>query len=215
MWAWCYAHRLELACKNALTKKYFKDIKEMLLCLYYLYEKSPKKTRELGEIVEDLKEVFEFPKGGNLPVRAQGSRWITHKRKALQRVVDRYGEYISHLTTLANDTSLKAEDRARLKGYLRKWMNYRIIFGCALYADILKPPSLLSLSLQGRELDTVLAIKNILKSTAALKGLASPLSSCCWGGLKMRKARRCTRVLHLPTSAQQCRRHQSSMPWMT
>ena len=31
----------------------------MLLRLYYLYEKSPKKIRELGEIVEDLKHVFE------------------------------------------------------------------------------------------------------------------------------------------------------------
>ena len=30
-------------------------------------------------------EVFEFPKSGDLPVRAQGSRWVTHKRKALQR----------------------------------------------------------------------------------------------------------------------------------
>ena len=40
------------------------------------------------------------------------------------------------------------------------------------YVDILKPPSLLSLSLQGCELDTVLGIKNILRSTAALKSLA-------------------------------------------
>ena len=144
----------------------------MLLRLYYLYEKSPKKTRELGEIVEDLKEVYELPKSGNVPVRSQGSRWIDHKRKALQRVVDRYGAYISHLTTLTEDSSLKAEDRARLKGYLRKWMQYRTILGCAMYVDILKPPSLLSLSLQGCELDTVLGIKNILKSTAALKSLA-------------------------------------------
>ena len=78
VWAWCYAHRLELASKNALTSK-LKDIEEMLLRLYYLYQKSPKKTRELGEIVQDLKEVFEFPKGGDTPVHSQGSRWITHK----------------------------------------------------------------------------------------------------------------------------------------
>ena len=38
--------------------------------------------------------------------------------------------------------------------------------------DILKPPSLLSLFLQGSELDTVLAIKSILKATTALKSLA-------------------------------------------
>ena len=172
VWSWCYAHRLELACKNALTSKLFKDIEEMLLRLYYLYEKSPKKTRELGEIVEDLKEVFELPRGGNKPVRSQGTRWINYKRKALQRVVDRYGAYISHLTTLSEDHSLKGEDRMRLRGYLRKWMQYRTIPGCAMYVDILKPPTLLSLSLQGCELDTVLAIKNILKSSAALKSLA-------------------------------------------
>ena len=172
VWSWCYAHRLELACKNALTTTLFKDIEEMLLRLYFLYEKSPKKARELGAIVEDLKEVFELPKGGNKPVRSQGSRWINHKRKALQRVVDRYGAYISHLVTLTEDTSLKPEDRARLKGYLKKWMQYRTIVGCAMYVDILKPPSLLSLSLQGCELDIVLGIKNILKSTTALKSLA-------------------------------------------
>jgi len=123
MWAWCYAHPLELACKNALSSKLFKETGEMLLRLYYLYEKSPKKTRELGEIVEDLKGVFELPKSGNVPVRSQGSRWINHKCKALQCVIDRYGayRYISHLTTLTEDTcrSLKAEDRARLKGCVR------------------------------------------------------------------------------------------------
>ena len=48
-------------------------------------------------IVKELREVYEFPRGGNRPVRSQESRWISHKRKALQRVVDRYGAYISHL----------------------------------------------------------------------------------------------------------------------
>ena len=88
-WAWCFAHRLELACKDALSSQLFKDIDDMLLWLYY-HSKSPKKSRELSDIVEDLNEVFEFPKCGNLPVRSQGSRWINHKRKALQRFIDRY-----------------------------------------------------------------------------------------------------------------------------
>ena len=30
-WAWCYAHRLELASKNGLISKLFKEIEEMLL----------------------------------------------------------------------------------------------------------------------------------------------------------------------------------------
>ena len=44
-WSWCFAHRLELASKNGFISSLFKGIKEMLLRLYYLYEKSPKKVR--------------------------------------------------------------------------------------------------------------------------------------------------------------------------
>ena len=58
-WTWCYAHRLELACKDAFSSTLFKDIAEVLLRLYYLYAKSPKKSRELAIIVEDLKEIWE------------------------------------------------------------------------------------------------------------------------------------------------------------
>lgn len=46
-WMWCLAHRLELAVKDALKGTAFDAIDEFLLRLYYLYEKSPKKCREL------------------------------------------------------------------------------------------------------------------------------------------------------------------------
>ena len=46
-WAWCYGHCLELACKDALTSNLFKTVSEMLLKLYLIYSKSPKKIREL------------------------------------------------------------------------------------------------------------------------------------------------------------------------
>ena len=89
-----------------------------------------------------------------MPIRSHGSRWITHKRKAL-RVVDRFGAYVNHLATLADDRALRVEDRARIKGYVGKWVQYKCILGCAMYVDLLKPPSLLSLSLQGCQLDIV------------------------------------------------------------
>ena len=38
-WTWCYSHRLELVCKDALSSKLFKDLEEMLLRLYLLYAK--------------------------------------------------------------------------------------------------------------------------------------------------------------------------------
>ena len=43
MWSRCYAHCLELVCKNAFSSLLFKSIEEMLLRLYYLYEKSSQK----------------------------------------------------------------------------------------------------------------------------------------------------------------------------
>ena len=103
--------QLEHACKDAFSSCLFHDIDEMLLRLYYLYEKSPRKCCELSDLIDDLKEVFELPEGGNLPVRAHGSRWITYKWKALQRVVDRYGAYLNHLATLIEDASIKSTDR--------------------------------------------------------------------------------------------------------
>ena len=83
---------------------------EMLLRLYYLYSKSPKKLRELSDIISDLREVFEFGEGGDVPIRLQGSHWISHKRQALQPIIDRYGTYISHLTTLTSVSSVISAD---------------------------------------------------------------------------------------------------------
>ena len=167
-WAWCYAHRLELASKNGISSSLFKEIEELLLRLYYLYEKSLKKTRELALIVEDLKEAFDFPGTGNVPIRSQGSRRINHKRRALQRVTDRYGAYMSHLSALSEDTSLKSEDRARLKGYVQKWTHAKFLIGCAMYTEVLKPPSTLSLSLQGSDVDILFGIQQLLKASTTL-----------------------------------------------
>lgn len=145
----------------------------MLLRLYYIYEKSSKKSREIADIVQDLREVYEFPKSGDLPIRCHGTRWIAFKRKALQRILDRYGAYIAHLTTLAQDHSLKSVDRARLTGYLRNWKKARFLIGSAMYIDAMKPVFHLSLTLQKKDADIVLSIENTLKSMKAIKSLQS------------------------------------------
>ena len=144
----------------------------MLLCLYYLYSKSPKKLRELSDVVSDLGEVFELPMGGDAPIRSQGSRWISHKRQALQRVIDRYGAYISHLTALSVDSSVNNADKAKLKGYLSKWQQGKMLVGCAMYVDALKPPSLLSKALQEDSVDIVLCLQNILHAKKSLRNLS-------------------------------------------
>jgi hypothetical protein len=47
-----------------------------------------------------------------------------------------------------------------------------MLIGAAMYVDVLKAPSLLSLSLQGEKLDIVLGIQHILKSSKSLKKMA-------------------------------------------
>ena len=140
--------------------------------LFWSYQNSPKKSQELASIVSDLKEVFSLPKGGALPVRCQGTRWITHKRKALQRVIDRFGAYIAHLTTLSQDSSVKAVDRARIQGYLKQWSRTKMLIGSAMYIEILKAPSMLSLTLQCDNLDIIEGINPIVKSVDTLMSLS-------------------------------------------
>lgn len=63
-------------------------------------------------MLDNLKEAFNLPKGGNLPVRSKGTRWISHKRKALQRVLDHYGTCtITIHVTVIDDRSVRATDR--------------------------------------------------------------------------------------------------------
>ena len=42
-WTWCYSHRLQLAYKDAFSSQLLSSVDDMLLKLYYLYAKSPKK----------------------------------------------------------------------------------------------------------------------------------------------------------------------------
>ena len=62
-------------------------------------------------MVTDLKEVFDFPDGGNFLVRAHGTRWISHKCKVLLRVIDCYSAYLSQLQALTEDTTIRSADR--------------------------------------------------------------------------------------------------------
>ena len=61
---WCVPHRLELVLKDALRGTSFDDMDGLLLHIYYLYEKSPQKLRELQEIHGKCKDIFEFDEGG-------------------------------------------------------------------------------------------------------------------------------------------------------
>ena len=167
---WCSAHRLELAIKDALKNTFFSTINERMLRLYYIYRKAPKKCRELEDLIAELSECLdtsEFPtSGGSRPIHACGTRFITHNVAALNRIIDRFGAYPSHITALTEDSSAIPADKQKLKGYVTKWRESKMSIGCAVFHDILKPTSL---HLQSDQLCTISDIEAILKSTKAIE----------------------------------------------
>ena len=66
------AHRPELSLKDALQGSCFTQVDEMLLRFYYLSENSPKKLRQLRELYDIYKLLFQFKESGVRPKRASG-----------------------------------------------------------------------------------------------------------------------------------------------
>ena len=73
-------------------------------------KKSPKKCRELDDIIQDLHEFIQFDSSGVRPVRSSGSRWISHKLSAMKCVLSKFGGYTNHLATLSQDSSVRPCD---------------------------------------------------------------------------------------------------------
>ena len=44
---WCMAHRLELVIQDTVKDKFFDKIDDIILRIFYLYQKSPKKLKQL------------------------------------------------------------------------------------------------------------------------------------------------------------------------
>ena len=174
---WCLAHRLELSLKDALRNTLFSTIDDILLRIYYVYSKAPKKCRELEVIVTELRACLdqsELPlSGGNRPLRACGTRFIAHKVAALERLINRFGVYLNHLISLTEDPSVKAADQQKIKGYVTKWKDSKILLGSALFHDILRPAAVLCKALQSDELSVVNCIEAILRTSANIEKLKS------------------------------------------
>ena len=172
IFVWCMAHRLELALKDALVGTYFADkVDNMLLRIYYLYYESPKKLRELRDIYDLMRETTEFDSDGVRPYRACGTRWIAHKLKAMERIFDKFGLYISHLEKVISDKTYTGKMRAKVKGYLRDWKSSKMLVNLAFYMDILEPFRKLSLAFQKDGVDTVDAASAIAKTKKNLQKL--------------------------------------------
>ena len=161
----CFNHRLELGVKDAFTGiKAFEDIDEMLLKLYYFYQKSPKRLRDLWSFAEEFGE--SVPK----PRKACGTHWINHKWSAMKIALENYGEYIGHHKEASKNDS-------EIQGFLKKWMmRARIPFQLAIYLDILSPIRRLALGMQDEKHDPVKQVRRIQEFDLIMKKLEKVLS---------------------------------------
>ncbi|XP_047141282.1 E3 SUMO-protein ligase KIAA1586-like [Hydra vulgaris] len=152
---WCVAHRLELSLKEKLGKTAsFNDVDYMILKMHYIYKKSPKKLRQLGELVSILED-DEYNIGGYRPKKASGTRWISHKVQALEMILDKYGVYLTHLENMTEDITFTNAERAKFKGYHKKWIHARMPLYIALFIEILAPAKMLSKCFQSDEIDVL------------------------------------------------------------
>ena len=150
----CFKHRIKLALKDAFENSTFAKIETMLMKLYYLYQKSPKRYRELKELSGAYEKTI------TKPTKAHGTRWIDHKYRAMERVLDNYRPYIAHLESLCH-TDSQALKRAELVGQAKKWKDATYPMYMAIYLDILSPIRRISVAMQSDFHDPVKVVKRI------------------------------------------------------
>ena len=173
IFVWCIAHRLELALKDALNdQEDFQMIDNMLLKIFYLYNKAPNKLWDLKELYEAMKQGIEFDMEGIKPKKASGTRWITHKVNAMKVILDKWGVFIGHLEKLACDNSIQKPDQCKIRGYLKDWKKDKVPILLAMFIDLLQIADNLSLSFQYEKVDhasTLLALEKAKKGLTRFK----------------------------------------------
>ena len=145
---------LELASKDAFENSAFAKIETILMKLYHLHQKSPKRYRELKELSEAYEKTI------TKTTKAHGTRWTDYKYRAMERVLDNYRPYIAHLESLCHANS-QALERAELVGQAKKWKDATYPMYMAIYLIILSPICRISVVMQSDFHDPVKVVKRI------------------------------------------------------
>ena len=85
---WCMNHRLELAIKDAIQND-MEEVETALRDLYYIYQNSGKRLRELRSLHEILKEPYSFENRKVKPSKSSDTRWIDRTLRAMKAFVDK------------------------------------------------------------------------------------------------------------------------------
>ena len=137
-----------------------KDITVSLIHLFYIYNKSSKKLRELRQFHTVLKNIYKFENNQVKPVKATGTRWIAHVMRSMSALIDKFGLYLQHMENVISDTS-KQGDKATLEGKRRKLVEAEMLLKSCLFVDLLDSAKYFSLASQYADIDVLLMVDRV------------------------------------------------------
>lgn len=126
----------------------------MLSQVYAFYSRSPKRYRELQKVGELASiNVIKFK-------RIDGTRWIGHRKDAMEALSHNYGLLLQHWADATNYArkDVPDADKSKMKNWMKRLSSYKFFHHLHLYLDIVS--DIASVSYVFQEADISLAVVN-------------------------------------------------------
>ncbi|XP_077989284.1 zinc finger protein 862-like [Glandiceps talaboti] len=138
----CVSHRIELAIKDSLLKlKSFEQVKDVMVNIYYLMKRSGKFQRHFKSTAEAMcVQVYKFPK-------VHGTRFVNHQRCGVKILLHNWIILMHALENSIANNSQRALS-AKLRGILKKLVDFRFLAACCEFKAILDIVAKLSLKFE-------------------------------------------------------------------
>ena len=142
----CYAHRLELAFKDAMkTIPIYIRVNDLLQGLYKFYHQSSLARSMLRESFAHLNLKMV------VPTRIGGTRWLPHTLRALTNLWSGYPAIVEHMQQVMaapSSHNLSGDRQAKAKHYVKLLCNKEVIYVAHILHDAIAILSKLSTDLQ-------------------------------------------------------------------
>ena len=139
----CANHRVELAFKSALQKSNLNVCDELYQAIYTLLKNSGKLNSEVYSACKSL----GIDGHKKLP-KIQGTRFISHRRKALNVLIDVWPALIVTFENALASPAGKSETKAKIRGLLLRLKSYELLCKVCAYIDLLDAVGPFSLVLE-------------------------------------------------------------------
>ena len=141
----CVNHRIELAVKAAFEDSLFSAVDRFYIANFALMKNS-------GAIKSAVKHASSsFHISHYELTKMTGTRFVSHRRKALTRLLNIWPALTSAYETILLTRTLKAETKGKIQGFLKNLKLYEFLCKVCCYLDILEKITPSSLVFEGEE----------------------------------------------------------------